>query len=106
MVINVGIWGGKRYKNFDEFYNVNRDIESRIELSGGRKVLYAHSYYAEDDFWRVYDKDDYLRLRRKYAAEITFPTIYEKITVKEIYKPSIVLGLLRAKMSAFLPVRQ
>lgn len=92
MVINVGVWGGEYY-NFSKFYNANRVLEKKTTLLGGRKVLYAHAYYPEKEFWSIYDKAWYDSLREKYKAKACFPNIYRKVFVSEKYEPGVRKGV-------------
>ncbi|KAK5663612.1 hypothetical protein OQA88_4043 [Cercophora sp. LCS_1] len=80
MFLNVGLWGwGPR--DHATFVKDNRELESRLHQDfGGMKWLYAHTYYTEDEFWRVYDKKPYEALRKKYRA-ITLPSVYDKVKV-------------------------
>jgi FAD/FMN-containing dehydrogenase len=91
LVIDVGVWGAMP-EDYDSFVRHNRQLEEKVEKLGGRKMLYAHSYYPEPDFWRLYDKKQYLSLRKKYAADTVFPNIYKKTYVSSKYKPSIKRG--------------
>ena len=43
--------------------------------------MYAHAYYPEKEFWQIYEKSWYTKLRKKYSAETVFPDIYEKTYV-------------------------
>jgi hypothetical protein len=90
--INIGIWGET---DRARFYETNRELEKFTEKIGGRKVLYAHTYYPEDEFWQIYDGVRYEVLRQKYHAERIFPTIYEKVFVGETYVPNVAGGLWR-----------
>ena len=47
---------------------------------GGKKWLYAHAYYTEDEFWANYDRVSYDALRAKYSATY-LPTVYDKVKV-------------------------
>jgi delta24-sterol reductase len=91
LVINVGVWGAMQ-EDYKSFVLHNRQLEDQVNKLGGRKVLYAHSYYPEPDFWKIYDKKDYLGLRKKYAANTVFPDIYKKTHVSVKYEPSIARG--------------
>lgn len=94
LVINVGIWG-KLDGSYEQFVTANRKLESKVSDLGGRKVLYAHAYYTEAEFWKTYDNKSYTQARTKYRAEAVFPTVYDKTHVGEKYKPSIRKGLLQ-----------
>ena len=54
-MLNIGLWGGAS-KDISTFIQQNRDLEKRLTELGGRKVLYSHTYYTEDEFWQLYDK--------------------------------------------------
>ncbi len=104
LVYDVGVYGhiGLEYP---EFVRLNRDAEKKTKELGGRKWLYAHQYYTQDEFWDIYDKKWYANLRKKYFAERVFPDVYEKTHVKEKYTYSAVKGLWSVLLSPFkLPV--
>ena len=65
------------------FIRVNRDVENKVRELGGRKVLYAHTYYPREEFWKIYDHIWYNALREKYFANSVFPDIYDKTRVSE-----------------------
>lgn len=100
LVFNVGVWGGVK-KDFSGFVKLNQDFEKKSTELGGRKMLYAHSYFPFDDFWKVYDLEWYNELRDKYHANDVFPTVYEKTLVLEKYKPSIFSGIWKYLKSLF-----
>jgi FAD/FMN-containing dehydrogenase len=100
LVINVGVWGKVNNNNFDDYMDANRDLERVVQSLGGRKVLYAQHYYSQDEFWDMYDKDQYLLLREKYNADI-FPDIHDKTVVTEDYNPSIARGFIHVFKKLF-----
>ncbi|KAF2752150.1 24-dehydrocholesterol reductase-like protein precursor [Sporormia fimetaria CBS 119925] len=78
-LLDIGIWGmGPRDEH--QFIRLNREFEAEVERLGGLKCLYACAYYTEDEFWRIYDENKYLELRKKWHAE-RLPSVYEKIRV-------------------------
>ncbi|KAH7013345.1 hypothetical protein EDB80DRAFT_709764 [Ilyonectria destructans] len=78
--LNIGLWGWGPVDQ-DEFVAKNRALEAKLAELGGMKWLYAHTYYAEDDFWKLYgDRPWYDALREKYHAA-TLPTVYNKVKV-------------------------
>ncbi|KAK7426003.1 hypothetical protein QQZ08_007451 [Neonectria magnoliae] len=78
--LNIGLWGWGP-ADPDEFVAKNRALEAKLAELGGMKWLYAHTYYAEDDFWKMYgDRPWYDALREKYHAS-TLPTVYDKVKV-------------------------
>uniref|UniRef100_A0A0B7KGQ0 Uncharacterized protein n=1 Tax=Bionectria ochroleuca TaxID=29856 RepID=A0A0B7KGQ0_BIOOC len=81
-MLNIGVWGwGPR--DFEAFIAKNRQLESTLKALGGRKWLYSHTYYTEEEFWAEYDRPWYQALREKYFAT-TLPTIYDKVKVEPL----------------------
>lgn len=78
-MLNIGVWGWGP-EDHEVFITKNRAMEDRLIQLGGRKWLYAHTYYSEDDFWKVYDRPWYQALREKYSAT-TLPTVYDKVKI-------------------------
>jgi FAD/FMN-containing dehydrogenase len=76
-MLSIGIWGWGP-KAFDQFVAKNRDLEAKLEELGGRKWLYAHMFYTEGEFWRLYGREWYEDLREKYHAT-NLMSIYDKI---------------------------
>lgn len=77
MLINIGLWGpGPRSRS--SFVAKNRLLEAKVRELGGMKWLYAQAYYPEDEFWGIYDKNSYDRLRRKWKAE-RLPNVWDKV---------------------------
>ncbi|KAF1993325.1 FAD-binding domain-containing protein [Amniculicola lignicola CBS 123094] len=78
-MLNIGLWGPAA-KDMNIFIQENRSLEARLTQLGGRKVLYSHTYYTEEEFWRLYDRKWYQELREKYVAT-SLPTVFEKVRV-------------------------
>ena len=74
----VGVYG-RGPADPKAFYELNRKLELRSAELLGAKLLYARTYYTEDEFWTIYDKDMYEQMRKKYKAE-TLPTVFQKLT--------------------------
>lgn len=83
-LLNFGVWGPAA-RNYDEFVRQNRAIEQKVQDLGGKKTLYAHNYYTEEEFWKVYSKPPYDAVREKYHAS-WLPSVYSKIIVDEVAK--------------------
>ncbi|KAK5190439.1 hypothetical protein LTR92_009487 [Exophiala xenobiotica] len=79
VLLNIGVWGptppGMRQ------VTVNRKIEAKLKSLQGMKWLYAQTFYTEDEFWHIYDRNWYEALRKKYRAE-KLPSVYEKVRTK------------------------
>lgn len=93
LTINIGVWG-PRIPDYDEFVATNRRIEKQLIKSKGKKWLYAHTYYPEKEFWRIYDKTWYDNLRKKYFAD-SLPSIYDKVVVTKRYPVNARRGLFK-----------
>jgi FAD/FMN-containing dehydrogenase len=53
-------------------------IEAEVTRLGGHKSLYSDSFYAEDEFWRLYNGDVYRELKRTYDPRERLLGLYEK----------------------------
>jgi len=82
MMLNVGVWGwGPRSPA--KFVAANRALEAEVRSLGGMKWLYAHTYYAADEFWSMYGgRGWYDALREKYKAT-ALPSVWDKVRVDE-----------------------
>lgn len=84
MLLDIGIWGQSEQYLTDPI-EVNRKFEAFVHKHNGRKMLYAHAYYTEDEFWNIYDKKWYDSLRKKYAADEVLPDVWQKVHVSDKY---------------------
>lgn len=78
-MLNVGLWGFGPTQH-ERFVAKNRELEHKVRELGGMKWLYAHTYYGENEFWELFDRQWYDGLRRKYNAE-SLPSIWHKVKV-------------------------
>lgn len=80
MMLNIGVWGWGPDKP-REFVEKNIELEEKVHELGGMKWFYAHTYYQQDKFWKMYGgREWYDQLRKKYKAE-HLPTVWDKIHV-------------------------
>jgi FAD/FMN-containing dehydrogenase len=96
VVFNIGVYG-LRVEPYEKFVEANRRIEAKTSELGGKKWFYAHNYYSESEFWKIYDKRWYDQLRAKYKAE-TLPGIFERTRVKDHHKVSKKRGALKTML--------
>lgn len=94
LIINVGVYGDLKLRG-NQFVEKNRKIENKVQSLDGRKVLYAHSYYSEESFWSIYEREQYEKLREKYMAIFTFPTLFSKMHFNQNVKPSLGRGWVK-----------
>lgn len=76
-IFAVGVYG-RGPRDPAAFYELNRKLELRSAELMGAKLLYARTYYTEDEFWLIYRKDIYDEMRKKYKAE-GLPSVYDKL---------------------------
>ena len=82
-MLNVGLWGFGPTQGDDDdegFIAKNRELEHKLRELGGMKWLYAHTYYTENEFWEMFDRQWYDDLRMKYHAE-SLPSVWHKVKV-------------------------
>ena len=60
----------------------NRLIEAQVRALGGLKSLYSDSYYTEDEFWRIFDRDAYRRLKARYDPRGALGDLYAKCVLR------------------------
>ncbi|KAF3903758.1 hypothetical protein ABW20_dc0101574 [Dactylellina cionopaga] len=77
-MLNVGLWGN--CPPHLDFVQVNRELEAKLKEIGAMKWLYAQTYYSEQEFWEMYDKEWYDSLRQKYRAT-SLPSVYDKVKI-------------------------
>ncbi|MFB6265011.1 MAG: FAD-dependent oxidoreductase [Bradymonadaceae bacterium] len=87
MVVNVGVWGP--VPDGMDFVECNRELERVITELRGRKALYSHQFYPEEEFWAKFDEERYRRLRRECGAVEVFDDMWEKTHTDEFEEPSI-----------------
>lgn len=78
-LLNFGVWGPVSFDR-RECIAQNRALEQAVHRLGGKKWLYAHAYYTEDEFWAHYDRASYDALRKRYGADY-LPSVYDKVKV-------------------------
>ena len=83
LYVNFGFWNviHGRKKLPPGYYN--RQIEAKVIALGGMKSLYSDSYFTPEQFWNIYNKSDYDRLKKKYDSDGALKDIYLKCVLKE-----------------------
>ena len=79
-MINFGVWGPAS-SHRPTFARQNRELEVKVHALNGRKWLYAHTFYTEEQFWSLYDRKFHDALRHKYNAS-HLPTVYDKVRAR------------------------
>lgn len=78
LYINFGFWDVVSSRDPLPPGHHNRLIEEKVAALGGTKSLYSESYYPEDEFWQLYNREAYFDLKRKYDPDNRFPDLYQK----------------------------
>jgi len=76
-IINIGIYGLPSHGAPIE--TITSMLEKKTMAMGGRKVLYARSYYTPEEFWQIYSKEAYEALRKKTHADGMWIGITDKV---------------------------
>lgn len=78
LYVNVGFWSSVPLRPGERPGRYNRAIEAKVGELDGHKSLYSTSYYDEEEFWRLYNRPAYLRLKQRYDPDDRLPGLYEK----------------------------
>ncbi|PPJ33219.1 FAD-binding oxidoreductase [Nocardia nova] len=76
--VNVGFWSAVPKQPGQIEGAANRAIEDEVARLDGHKSLYSDSYYAEDDFARLYGGDHYANLKKRYDPDHRLLDLYSK----------------------------
>jgi FAD/FMN-containing dehydrogenase len=76
--VNFGFWDVLRRRERHPPGHFNRRIEVMVAECGGIKSLYSDSYFAREDFDRIYGGAAYRALKARYDPQGVFPELYDK----------------------------
>ena len=83
LYVNFGFWDSKfTAATFPEGH-FNRLIEHKLAELGGIKSLYSDSYYSPDEFWELYNKPAYDKLKAKYDPNGRLSDLYRKCVLRQ-----------------------
>jgi FAD/FMN-containing dehydrogenase len=80
LYINFGFWDSVPTDKPEGYYN--RMIEAKVSGLGGKKGLYSDSFYTPEEFWKIFDKPAYDRIKQKYDPDGKLKNLYEKAVKK------------------------
>ena len=83
LMVNVGVYGLPNGGRAFDPVALNRALERRATQLGGRKMLYAQSFYGEAEFWALFDRAAYERARARYGGRGAFADISRKLLLGE-----------------------
>jgi FAD/FMN-containing dehydrogenase len=81
LYINFGFWDSVPTDKEEGHYN--RLVEAKVSELHGKKGLYSDSYYSEEEFWNIYDKNVYGALKQKYDPQKKLKDLYEKCVKRQ-----------------------
>ena len=80
--INFGFWDVVSGREPRPAGYCNRKIERKVSELGGIKSLYSDSYFTEDEFWAIYDRPAYARLKEMYDPAGALGDLYAKTVLR------------------------
>jgi FAD/FMN-containing dehydrogenase len=83
LFVNFGFWDIVPNPDKHETGYFNRKIEAKVSQLGGVKSLYSDAYYDEDNFWQLYDGEQYFKLKQKYDPQGRLKNLYQKCVLKQ-----------------------
>jgi len=83
LYVNFGFWSEVRGRMAHPRGHFNRLIERKLADLGGLKSLYSDSFYEPSEFWAVFDKPAYDRLKAKYDPNGRLGDLYRKCVLRE-----------------------
>jgi FAD/FMN-containing dehydrogenase len=83
LYVNFGFWDviSGREPLPEGFYN--RQVERKVGELGGMKSLYSDSFFTPEEFWQIYNRAAYDRLKQKYDPAGRLKDLYSKCVLKE-----------------------
>lgn len=83
LYVNFGFWDviSGREPVPEGFYN--RQVERKVIELGGMKSLYSDSFFTPEEFWQIYNRSAYMRLKEKYDPQGRLKDLYAKCVLKE-----------------------
>jgi FAD/FMN-containing dehydrogenase len=81
--VNFGFWDVIRGREKLPPGHYNRQVESKVLELGGMKSLYSDSFFTPEQFWRIYNKPAYDRLKDTYDPQGRLRDLYRKCVLGE-----------------------
>ena len=75
MFIDLAIYGMKKNKEID-YYKI---LEDKLLDIGAIKTLISTNSYSESDFWRVWNKENYTKVKSITDPQNIFRNLYTKM---------------------------
>ena len=78
LYVNFGFWNVIKSRKQSTTGHYNRLVEQKVNALGGMKSLYSDVYYTREQFWDIYNKEEYLHLKKQYDPLGQFSDLYAK----------------------------
>jgi delta24-sterol reductase len=82
MFVDVGAWQVPRFVKRKERWNGReavKQMEAWLREHGSYQCLYAVTEQTREEFWRMFDRSLYEKVRRKYGAQGAFMDVFDKV---------------------------
>jgi FAD/FMN-containing dehydrogenase len=83
LYVNFGFWDSKFTSGALPEGYFNRLIERKLIELGGIKSLYSDSYFTPDEFWSLYNRPAYEKLKAKYDPNGRLSDLYRKCVLRQ-----------------------
>ena len=83
LYVNFGFWDVISGRKIIPQGHYNKLVEQKVMESGGIKSLYSDSYYTKEQFWQIYNKPVYDKLKKKYDAKGALKDLFAKCVLQE-----------------------
>lgn len=83
LYVNFGFWDVIRGRKKLPPGHYNRQIEEKVIALHGMKSLYSESWFSPEQFWEIYNRPAYERLRKKYDPHGLLKDLYRKCVLRE-----------------------
>ncbi|HVK77607.1 MAG TPA: FAD-binding oxidoreductase [Kofleriaceae bacterium] len=74
LFVDLAIYGMEQHGP----HNYHRLMEEKLAELGGVKTLIAHNYYGEDEFWEIWNRRNYERVKARTDPDNLFRDLYTK----------------------------
>jgi hypothetical protein len=81
-VLDFGFYVSMELEEHMEAIHYNLEIEKKLAEVGGFKCLYSDTFFSEEVFWSMYDKQKYDQVKAKYDPQNSYLNLYEKVVNK------------------------
>jgi len=83
LYVNFGFWDSKFTESAFQPGHFNRLIERKLAELDGIKSLYSDAYYSTDEFWALYNRGAYDKLKAKYDPNGRLSDLYRKCVLQQ-----------------------